>query len=111
MGIGDADKGKANPDYSVVYFPCHCATIAGMMRTATLLKNGRPAHSQQGTAVIVILALLAILMIFLAGNFRVLNNLDRELKLIERQHLHRLSHTAPAKNHVAVTNSISASSP
>jgi hypothetical protein len=50
----------------------------------------RPPRRQSGSAVIVVMALLAIILIYVAGNLRTLTNLGRELKLLERQQIHRL---------------------
>ena len=41
-------------------------------------------------AVVVVMTLLAIVLIFLAGNIRTLANLNRELKLLEKQQTRRL---------------------
>ncbi len=53
-----------------------------------------PRRHESGSAIIVVLALLAIIMIYVASNLRTLDNLDRELKLVERQQLHRLQAAA-----------------
>jgi hypothetical protein len=49
----------------------------------------RPTR-QSGTAVIVVLVIIAILMIYVAGNIRTLHNVGKELKLIEQKQVHRL---------------------
>jgi hypothetical protein len=52
-----------------------------------------PARSRQrqsGVAVIVMLALLSIMLIYIAANSRSLSHLDRELKLIEQRQIQRL---------------------
>jgi len=51
---------------------------------------------QTGSAVIVVLALLALMLIYIAANSRTLFSLGRELKLLERQQIHRLE-TTPAR--------------
>ena len=70
----------------------------------------RPPRRQSGSAVIVVMALLAIILIYVAGNLRTLTNLGRELKLLERQQIHRLQNVAPRTNSVPAitvrTNSI-----
>ena len=70
----------------------------------------RPPRRQSGSAVIVVMALLAIILIYVAGNLRTLTNLGRELKLLERQQIHRLQNVAPKTNSVPAitvrTNSI-----
>ena len=51
----------------------------------------RPTPRRQaGSAVIVVMALLAIILVYVAGNLRTLNSLGRELKLLERQQTRRL---------------------
>ncbi len=53
---------------------------------------------QSGSAVIVIMALLAILLLYMAYNIQTLTNLGRELRLLERQQTHRLQTAAPKTN-------------
>jgi hypothetical protein len=55
-------------------------------------------RSQSGSAVIVIMALLAILLLYMAYNIKTLANLGRELRLLERQQTRRLQTTAPRTN-------------
>ena len=50
----------------------------------------RPRQRQSGSAVIVVMALLAILLVYVAGNIRTLSHLGRELRLLERQQTRRL---------------------
>ncbi len=73
----------------------------------------RPPRRQSGSAVIVIIAILAILLIYVAGNLRTLANLGRELRLVECQQTRRLRATAPKTNSPPViiinTNAISPS--
>ena len=52
-----------------------------------------PHARERGSAVVVLLALLAIMLILVAANGKTLLNLQKELRLIERQQLLRL-HTA-----------------
>lgn len=63
---------------------------------------------QRGVAVLVVLTLLAILLIFIAGNVRALRCLDQELKLVERRQIKRLNAlsatNAPAAMRAAITN-------
>jgi hypothetical protein len=44
-------------------------------------------------AVILVLAFLAIILIYLAGNARTLFWLERDLKLVEQKQVHRLATT------------------
>ena len=49
-----------------------------------------PRRRQSGSAVIVVMALLTIIMVYIASNLRTINSLGRELKLLERQQIRRL---------------------
>jgi len=53
---------------------------------------------QSGSAVIVVMALVAIILLYVAGNLRTLHNLGRELRLIERQQVRRLQKATPPTN-------------
>ena len=44
------------------------------------------------------MALLAIILVYVAGNLRTLNSLGRELKLLELQQTRRLQAAAPTTN-------------
>ncbi|HZR16899.1 MAG TPA: hypothetical protein VFE51_06185 [Verrucomicrobiae bacterium] len=48
-------------------------------------------RDQDGMAVIVVIAFLSILLIFVAGNLRMLHLLRNDLKLIEQQQTNRLA--------------------
>jgi hypothetical protein len=73
----------------------------------------RFTRKESGSAVIVIIALLAILLLYMAYNLQTLANLGRELRLLERQQTHRLQTAAPKTNSppalIISTNSISPS--
>jgi hypothetical protein len=72
----------------------------------------RNTRRQSGSAVIVIMALLAILLLYMAYNLKTLANLGRELRLLERQQTHRLQTVAPKTNSPpAVIISTNSSSP
>jgi len=74
-----------------------------------------PRRCQSGSAVIVVMALLAIILVYVAGNLRTLNSLGRELKLLELQQTRRLQTAAPTTNSTSAitigTNSIPQSRP
>ena len=74
------------------------------------LSAPRSTGRQSGSAVIVIMALLAILLLYTAYNLHTLANLGRELRLLERQQTRRLQKTAPTTNSppaiIISTNSI-----
>ena len=57
-----------------------------------------PRRQQAGSAVIIVLALLTIMLVYVAGNIRTLNSLGRELRLLERQQTHRLQTAAQKTN-------------
>ena len=69
----------------------------------TLRRGHGPRRRQNGMAVIVVLALLAIILVSVAGNIRSLYCLGAELKLVERQQEQRLQ--AAAAVAIARTNS------
>jgi hypothetical protein len=69
-----------------------------------------PRRREAGSAVIVVLALLAIMLVYVAGNLRTLNSLGRELKLLELQQTRRLQTAVRATNSppavTVVTNTV-----
>jgi hypothetical protein len=63
------------------------------------VSSGTPNRRRQsGSAVIVVMALLAIILVYVAGNLRTLYNLNRELNLLERQQTRRLERAAQTTN-------------
>src|SRR5437879_4831782 len=60
--------------------------------TTRVKRNGRFGlrRHEQGLAVITVMTVLAIVLICLAGNIRMLYSLDRELKLVQKQQIRRL---------------------
>jgi len=70
-----------------------CLLTAPMRLFTTRVKrSGQPGsrRDEQGLAVITVMTVLAIVLICLAGNIRMLYNLDRELKLVQKQQIRRL---------------------
>ena|SRR5258708_3375906 len=59
------------------------------------VKPGAHRRDERGMAVIVVLALVAIILIYLAANLKTLLTLDRELKLLETKQTHRLLAATP----------------
>ncbi len=55
------------------------------------------SHSQDGIAVIVVLTLIAMLLLYVAGNLRSLDLLGRELKIIDRQQIRRLERSGAVR--------------
>jgi hypothetical protein len=54
--------------------------------------GNRPASRQErGSALIVVIALLALMLMYLTVNIRTLSSLTRELRLVERQQTNRLA--------------------
>jgi hypothetical protein len=70
-----------------------------------LHKPGKTRHGQRGTAVIVMLFLLAILLIYVGGNLRTLDSLGRELKILEQRQTQRLETFARTNVFNLTTNS------
>lgn len=66
----------------------------------------RQRRGQEGMAVIVVMALFAIMLIFLGMSFRSLNHLRTDLKLIERQQLQRIHQHYGRTNSVSLTNDL-----
>ena len=54
-------------------------------------------HRPQGLAVIVVLALLAIILLYVTANIRTLNHLKRDLKIIEQKQVQRLQPPSSAQ--------------
>jgi hypothetical protein len=52
-----------------------------------------PNHSRSGMAVIIVLAFVAIILIYLAANARTLLWLERDLRLVEQKQVLRLTGT------------------
>lgn len=59
------------------------------------------SRRNHGSAVVVMIVLLGLMLIFVFANVKTLHFLNRELKLIEKRQLQRLSATAHATNHTA----------
>jgi len=62
-----------------------------MKTSSHVSRNAR--HSRSGMAVILVLAFLAIILIYLAGNARTLYWLERDLKLVEQKQVQRIAAT------------------
>ena len=63
------------------------------------VSHGTPRRRHQsGSAVIIVMALLAIILVYVAGNLRTINSLGRELKLLERQQTRRLQRVTQTTN-------------
>lgn len=76
-----------------------------MNTSRTFNRNQESRTTERGSATLVMIALLAIMLILILANSRILFNLQRELKLIERQQIERLN-----TNHGHSTNAVDTSS-
>jgi hypothetical protein len=63
------------------------------MKTSSVHLDRRP--SERGSATIVVLVMLGIMMIFFATNLVTIKTLTRELKLVEKKQIERLRGGAP----------------
>jgi len=72
-------------------------------------RNGQPAsrRAEQGLAVITVMTVLAIVLICVAGNIRMLYSLERELKLVQQRQIRRLQAATSAAN-LSYTNNLPA---
>ena len=69
--------------------------------------NSRPAKRmghEQGSAAMVVIAIVAIVLLYVASNLRTLDHLNHEIKLVERRQIHRLERVGISTN--SVTQSI-----
>jgi hypothetical protein len=58
------------------------------------------ARREQGSAALVVIAIVAIVLIYVASNLRTLEHLNREIKLVERRQIHRLEHASISTNSI-----------
>ena len=88
-------------------FPIHASRLTPHV--------SRSPRRQAGSAVIIVMALLAIILVYVASNLRTLNSLGRELKLLELQQTRRLLTATPTTNSpsgtTVGTNSVPTSRP
>ena len=55
------------------------------------ISNSESARTERGSVVLLLLVLLGIMAVYLACNNLVLNNLQRELRLIEKKQIEKFS--------------------
>jgi len=60
------------------------------MKILNPIQNNPNRHRQGGMAVIVVLALLALILIYVAANLRALSSLEGEIRLVEKRQIRRL---------------------
>lgn len=70
-------------------------------------RNSSRRHHRDGVAVVVVLALLALIFVFVAANLRALYSLGRDLKIVEQQQIKRLNARA-ASAEVGITQDAAA---
>ena len=66
-------------------------------------RTGRP-YSERGVAVIIVIAFLAILLIYLAANLVTLSRLGREISFLDQKQTRRLSQEVVRTNFVREGN-------
>lgn len=69
-----------------------------------ILPSSSPRRRERGVAVIVVLALLAILMLYVTANVRSLRIMSQEIKLVEQRQLRHWNATAITPPPAAATN-------
>jgi hypothetical protein len=69
----------------------------------------RPRKGEEGMAVILVIALLVVLLIYITAGVRTLNNLGRDVRLIEKQQVQRLQQATGTTNQLSTTNRPAAS--
>ena len=65
------------------------------------VSRAKHAGREQGSAAMVVIAIVAIVLLYVASNLRTLDHLNREIKLVERRQIHRLEHVRITTNSVA----------
>jgi len=68
------------------------------------IRTSSPTRRQDGVAIVVILAMLVIMLLYVAANVRALDYLGRELKLLEQRQVQRLNSSTAPTNSVSGTN-------
>ena len=69
--------------------------------------NSSKQRHESGSAAIVVVALLAIVLLYVGSTLQTLNHLDRDIKLVEKRQLRRLEHLN-ATNSVAIASALNA---
>jgi len=64
------------------------------------VSRAKHAGREQGSAAMVVIAIVAIVLLYVASNLRTLDHLNREIKLVERRQIHRLEHVRISTNSV-----------
>ena len=105
LGAGTSSATKeTQPHATAVYFYRRTTGIEPVMNLS-FCSSLRSSQRQGGVATIVMLALLSLILIYIAANTRALNQLHRELKLTEQRQLQRWNNIQPATAESA-TNAI-----
>jgi hypothetical protein len=74
-----------------------------MKMTLSHSRKTNPQH-ERGTAVVAVLALIAILLVYVSVNLRTLDHLGRELTLLEQKQQQRLRSVTASTNVVSVNS-------
>lgn len=91
---------EAGSRAAFVYVHRRAETEIIAMKTRT----SSPTRRQDGVAIVVILAMLVIMLLYVAANVRALDYLGRELKLLEQRQVQRLNSSTAPTNSVSGTN-------
>lgn len=73
----------------------HCSTNVLVQLASAAAPHGR--HGKSGFAVLGVFVLLTLMVVFVMSNTAVLNQLHREIRLIERRHLEKFE-SAPVQS-------------
>ena len=75
-----------------------------------LVPNPQRRPGERGFLVIALLAIISIMLIYIAANLHVLASLKRDIRLVEQKQVQRLNKSFPATSMVA-TNRLSVTAP
>ena len=70
-----------------------------------LKQHLKTANRSSGSAVVIVIALIALMLVFVTANLRSISNFGRELKLLENRQVRRITHSQ------AVTHKIPPATP
>ncbi len=79
--------------------------LQNLHRTAGSVRP-KARNTERGMAIIVVLALLSIILLYLAASARTLHLLGRDLRQVEQQQVHRLVTATNATASTAGTNTL-----
>jgi len=85
-------------------FPRHVSRFTFHVSRNTHDVAPHQRRQESGMAVIVVMILLSIILIYVAGNLRMLRHLSRDVRLVEHKQIRRLEATNAPTRFLAVTN-------